>query len=405
MISLSAPDSILGTFELPGSKSISNRVQIIRALSHTDFTISNMAICDDTTAVSEALRSSQYQINIGAAGTAMRFLTAYYAIQDKQICLTGSQRMQERPIGLLVEALRQLGASIEYVDREGYPPLLIRGKSLLGGSISLPAHISSQYTSALLMIAPLLQEGLDLSLEGKIASEPYIEMTLALMADFGIKAVRDNNRIQIAPQSYQTHHYCVESDWSAASYFYQIMALIGHGAIRIPHLYANSLQGDSNICRYFEPLGIQTVWNEKEIIVSPTGDRASHIELDLSLSPDVAQTIAVTAALLHIPFYLTGLETLRIKETDRISALIAELGKLGYLVEGDNSSLTWRGDRVSPESPPSICTYDDHRMAMAFAPAAALYPNIQIQHPEVVSKSFPTYWETLQQMGFHIQKL
>jgi 3-phosphoshikimate 1-carboxyvinyltransferase len=387
---LRAPRCVNAVVDLPASKSISNRILILNALSSNPAPITHLSESDDTQVLLRALQSSDCEVNIGAAGTAMRFLTAYFSqIPDHgERILTGSARMQERPIGLLVDALRQCGAEIRYLAREGFPPLSIRGKHLPGGAIELDGGVSSQFISALLMIGPVLERGLTLRLRGTIVSRPYIRMTLSLMEAFGVQAQWRGAQIEICPQPYRPIPYRIESDWSAASYWYEIQALAAPGSrVDLPDLNPNSLQGDAKTEYLFRQLT-----PGKELF-----------EYDFVDEPDLAQTLIVTSCLLDIPFRFSGLQSLRIKETDRLLALQTELRKLGYAIQTEGNSLAeWRGQRCPPEANPVIATYDDHRMAMAFAPVCLKTGVIQIAHPEVVGKSYPRYWADLLSAGFTI---
>ena len=398
------PTHLQATISLPSSKSICNRALIIAALSGKQTQLQNLSDCDDTRVLVRALQSEEEVIDIMAAGTAMRFSTAYFASTPGTHIVTGTERMRQRPIGVLVEALRQLGADISYVDAEGFPPLRIQGKPLKGGSISLPANVSSQYISALLMVGPSLAEGLCLHLEGTIISRPYIEMTLSLMRQFGAQAEwTDETTIRVAPQPYRPlKAFSVESDWSAASYWYELVALSPDPAARIvlPYLFEDSLQGDSRIREFFLPLGVCTAFTPEGVVLTKSAVAAPDVlRLDLSEQPDLAQTLVVTCAMLRQPFHFTGLQTLKIKETDRITALRTELQKMGILVGEARDSELFCSDFGATALPPnafvSIDTYDDHRMAMAFAPCALRYPALRINHPEVVSKSYPSFWEHL----------
>jgi len=390
---------------LPASKSISNRALILKALSKSSFAIENLSDSDDTEVMIAAFSDNQYEINIGAAGTSMRFLTAYLAqLEGKEHVITGTERMKNRPIRILVDALRQLGADIEYVEKEGFPPLKIKGKELTGGAISLDGSISSQYISALMMIAPMMSNGLTLTLEGKIISRPYIQLTCQMMQDFGVVARLDDNIIQIEHQNYIPTPYFVESDWSAASYWYEILALTNDNVdIELLGLQEKSSQGDAKIAELFDYLGVSTTYTEKGIRLSKNTNRPAKFVYDFVNEPDMAQTFAVTCCLLNIPFRFTGLQSLKIKETDRISALQKELKKLGYIIaDFDNSILEWTGKKCEPEENPVIDTYEDHRMAMAFAPVSLALGKIIIDEPQVVSKSYPNYWEDLKKAGFNI---
>lgn len=400
----SAPSAIKATIQLPASKSISNRALIIHALSKGGDVLSNLSDCDDTRVMIKALTEGNEVIDILAAGTAMRFLTAYLSATSGTHTITGTQRMQQRPIQLLVNALRDLGARIEYTGTEGYPPLRISGTTLSGPEITLKGNVSSQYISALLMIGPVLKNGLHLHLTGEIISRPYIHLTLQLMKDFGASAewVSDHS-ISVKPQPYHSVPFTVESDWSAASYWYQIVALSSEAEIELTGLFHNSYQGDSRGAEVFARLGVETVFTEQGVRLRKRGVRVQRLDEDFIDIPDLAQTFVVTCALLDIPFRFTGLQSLKIKETDRITALKAELAKLGYLLRDENDSiLIWDGERCEPQEVPVIKTYEDHRMAMAFAPATICCPEISIAEPQVVSKSYPRYWEDLRQAGFRI---
>lgn len=400
----SAPSAVKATIQLPASKSISNRALIIHALSKGGDVLSNLSDCDDTRVMIKALTEGNEVIDILAAGTAMRFLTAYLSATSGTHTITGTQRMQQRPIQLLVNALRDLGARIEYTGTEGYPPLRISGTTLSGPEITLKGNVSSQYISALLMIGPVLKNGLHLHLTGEIISRPYIHLTLQLMKDFGVSAewVSDHS-ISVKPQPYHSVPFTVESDWSAASYWYQIVALSSEAEIELTGLFHNSYQGDSRGAEVFARLGVETVFTEQGVRLRKRGVRVQRLDEDFIDIPDLAQTFVVTCALLNIPFRFTGLQSLKIKETDRIAALKAELAKLGYLLRDENDSiLIWDGERCEPQEVPVIKTYEDHRMAMAFAPAAICCPEIGIAEPQVVSKSYPRYWEDLRQAGFRI---
>lgn len=401
---LSAPSAIKATIQLPASKSISNRALIINALAESNCTPDNLSDCDDTRVMIKALTQNEETIDIMAAGTAMRFLTAYLSVTPGERIITGTTRMQQRPIQILVNALRELGAEISYTNNEGFPPLRIKGAELKGNEIALKGNVSSQYISALLMIAPALKNGLVLHLSGEIISRPYINLTLQLMQDFGAKAAwTSSDSISVAPQPYTSIPFTVESDWSAASYWYQITALSPKTEIELLGLFRNSYQGDSRGAEVFSRLGITTEFTTKGVKLKKTGKAPERLEEDFIDIPDLAQTFVVTCALMNIPFRFTGLQSLKIKETDRIAALRNELKKLGYLIEEENDSvLMWNGERCEPEATPVIATYEDHRMAMAFAPAIICHPTMQIADPQVVTKSYPGYWEDLRQAGFQV---
>lgn len=388
---------------LPASKSISNRVLILRALSRGDMLPENLSDCDDTRVLLAALARNHQMIDIGAAGTAMRFLTAYFSLVPGIRLLSGTERMKNRPVKILVDALRQIGASIEYEEKEGYPPLRITGRPLAGGVLTVKGNISSQYISALLMIAPLLKNGLELILSDEVVSKPYIDLTLNLMKQFGAKAEwLAENRIRIPAQPYHDTPYRVESDWSAASYWYEIALFSGAGSeIVLSGLSKNSYQGDRKIVEMFALLGISTEFIQQGILLKHSQESLKYLECSLVDQPDLAQTLVVACLLKGIPFRFTGLQSLKIKETDRIQALINESLKLGYVLhQSDNSILWWEGEQISPPSSPVICTYQDHRMAMAFAPAALKFPSLRIENPQVVDKSYPAYWEDLARADF-----
>ena len=401
---LSAPSAIKATIQLPASKSISNRALIINALAESNCTPNNLSDCDDTRVMIKALTQDEETIDIMAAGTAMRFLTAYLSVTPGERIITGTTRMQQRPIQILVNALRELGAEISYTNNEGFPPLHIKGVELKGNEITLKGNVSSQYISALLMIGPALKNGLTLHLSGEIISRPYINLTLQLMQDFGAKAAwTSSDSISVAPQPYTSIPFTVESDWSAASYWYQIAALSPKTEIELLGLFRNSYQGDSRGAEVFSRLGITTEFTTKGVKLKKTGKAPERLEEDFIDIPDLAQTFVVTCALMNIPFRFTGLQSLKIKETDRIAALKNELKKLGYVIKEENDSiLMWNGERCEPEETPVIATYEDHRMAMAFAPAIISHPTMQIADPQVVTKSYPGYWKDLKQAGFQI---
>lgn len=468
------PLKLNASLALPTSKSLCARALVVNQLCQPPVPLVGLSDCDDTQAILqglEALRNSEdapLRVDIGAAGTAMRFLTALFAATPQlDVVITGSQRMKERPIGALVTALQAAGADISYVEKEGYPPLRIRGKQLEGGTLALPSNISSQYVSALLMIAPTMRRGLQLELVGKVASAPYIRMTMQVMKAFGVEAKWEKNIISVVrgqryartlsshcettKETEQAASYTIECDWTAASYWYEIVALHPDKAARVllRGLREASEQGDAVCARWFEALGVTTTFTAEGAILekstkspqvalecdnstsedtelsSQTDDNfcesnedlpqttshssqadyfyckdATPLWLDFAAAPDLAQTFVVTCALLSHPFHFKGLESLRIKETDRIAALIAELQKLGKHIEAIREGelrYTAQNDS-SPAHPITIATYDDHRMALAFAPAALRFPQLSIEHPEVVAKSYPHYWEHLSEI-------
>ena len=405
MIHLLPPISspVTGVIDLPASKSISNRALILSMLSYSDLPIHHLADCDDTRVMLHTLESNDNHFDIGAAGTSMRFLTAYLSKIAGEWILTGSERMKQRPIKVLVDALNQLGAKIGYVEKEGYPPLRIFGSALQGGEITLAGNISSQYISALLMVAPTMQNGLTITLTGDIISQPYIKMTLQMMENFGVKATWNDHQITIPTQEYKPVEFSVESDWSAASYWYSIVSLSPKSEIKLLGLQKESVQGDSKVAEIFTSLGVHTQYVSDGVNLTNNDNYSTTLTYNFSDQPDLTQTFVVCCCLHHIPFYFSGLQTLKIKETDRIAALIHEMAKLGFVLhEPEEGSLAWCGEQSPIEAPAAIHTYEDHRMAMAFAPAALRLP-IAIEHPEVVSKSYPKFWEDLQSVGFRIQ--
>ena len=352
-------------------------------------------------------------LDIGAAGTAMRFLTAYLSVTPGERMITGTERMRHRPIGILVDALRQLGATIDYVGEEGFPPLRIVGHDdLEGGCLTVPGDVSSQYISALLMIAPTLRKGLHLTLTGQIASRPYLDMTISMMRDFGAKVEwKGESAIDVQPGAYLQRAYHIESDWSAASYWYEMVALTQDEMpqITLPGLYSKSLQGDNAVREMFLPLGVETTFLRQDdgteaIRLCRKGKPCTHLELDFINQPDLAQTLIVTCAMLGTTFRFSGLASLKIKETDRTAALQAELRKLGIVLHEDGDSIVyWDGEHCEAEKEPTICTYEDHRMAMSLAPVCLRTGGqMQINNPEVVSKSYPDFWDDLRKVGLKI---
>ncbi|MBE9490504.1 MAG: 3-phosphoshikimate 1-carboxyvinyltransferase [Bacteroidetes bacterium] len=400
--------------KITGSKSESNRLLLLQAL-FPEIKIENLSNSDDSKLMQKALQSSQNIIDIHHAGTAMRFLTAFFATQaDRKIVLTGSTRMQERPIQILVEALQQLGADINYEKKEGFPPLKIKGKKLTKNKVTLKANVSSQYISALLLVAPKLKNGLELTLEGEITSVPYIKMTLSLLNQIRVETRFENNCITVKPQTSnlkpQTSNLkpqtlTVESDWSSASYFYSIVALSPIDTqIELSYYKNNSLQGDSVLSEIYKEFGVQTTFLNNYIIIKKASivNRQSSIKLNLSNAPDIAQTIAVTCLGLRVECFLTGLHTLKIKETDRLLALKTEIEKLGGTIKITEDSLKLLASDIIKDNI-EIETYNDHRMAMAFAPLALKTP-IAIKDADVVSKSFPDFWNDLKNIGFHLSE-
>ncbi|MDR1524847.1 MAG: 3-phosphoshikimate 1-carboxyvinyltransferase [Tannerella sp.] len=405
---IKAPEILNGNINLPASKSISNRVLILNSLCHHPKHPRNISVCDDTGVMIDALYDDKRAIDIGAAGTAMRFLTAYFSVKNGTRTITGTERMKNRPIKLLVDALRSSGAEIEYVEKEGFPPLHIKGQTLAGGHISLDGGVSSQYISALLMIAPLMTNGLSLHLTGDVISVPYIKLTVRLMRMFGVVVFEEGQTFTVPPQQYSAvENFTVEPDWSAASYWYEMIALCKNENARIslPGLLPDSLQGDAAIVALFDRLGVKTTFTSSGVTLTKKEKKTnSPLTFDFISMPDMAQTAAVTCAMLGIPFRFSGLQSLKIKETDRLEALKTELCKFGYpITVYDGNTLEWNGQKSDSAQTPVVATYEDHRMAMAFAPVAICrQEGISISDPEVVSKSYPSYWEDLQKTGFSI---
>ena len=407
---LKVPQQIQTTITLPASKSISNRALIIHALAGGKVKPKNLSDCDDTEVMIRGLRDLPEVIDIKAAGTAMRFMTAYLSTTEGEHIITGTERMQQRPIALLVDALHELGADIEYTTLEGYPPLRIHGRKLEGGRLEIPGNVSSQYISALLMIGPTLRNGLELRLTGDIVSRPYIDLTLHVMHEYGCQIEwTDIDTISLKPQQYADREYLIENDWSAASYWYELLAMGGNwdSEVVLPGLHNGSRQGDASVRHMFSLLGVKTTFEERdgmEVAVLRKHDAVMpRFEYDFINQPDLAQTLVAACCGLKIPFHFKGLASLKIKETDRIEALKTELRKLGFIIHDRNDSeLFWDGETCAAEYQPVIETYDDHRMAMAFAPLAYRFPNLHINHPEVVSKSYPHFWDDLKKAGFLI---
>ncbi|MBP6436177.1 MAG: 3-phosphoshikimate 1-carboxyvinyltransferase [Paludibacteraceae bacterium] len=400
------PTALQGTVVLPTSKSISNRVLIINALAESDMPIEGVSDCDDTRVMLNVLQSNDTKFDVGAAGTSMRFLTAFLSKIVGKWEITGSERMKNRPIKLLVDALNELGAKIEYIEKEGYPPLRIYGSALQGGRIEMQGNVSSQYISALLMLAPTMQQGLRLVLQGDIISVPYIQMTIKIMEQFGIQSYWKDNEIYIPNQAYTPVPFVVEGDWSAASYWYEMLALAPQGEVELKGLYKDSVQGDAAIATIFEHIGVKTKFTKQGVILSKKAPKKGKLVYNFVNQPDLAQTCVVCCCLLGIPFYFSGLQSLKIKETDRIYALVTELKKLGYVVhQKDNSILEFNNERCDVATEQSIDTYDDHRMAMAFAPACIKVGEISINEPHVVTKSYPNFWVDLQSLGFTLHQM
>jgi 3-phosphoshikimate 1-carboxyvinyltransferase len=409
---ITAPAHINAHIKLPASKSISNRSLIIYALSGSKILPENLSDCDDTQVLVNALRDMPPTINIHAAGTAMRFLTAYLSVTPGEHQLTGTDRMKHRPIGALVDALRYLGADITYTGQEGFPPLSIRGHQLEGGTLEVPGNFSSQFISALLLVGPILKNGLILKLRGTIISRPYIDLTLWTMRQYGAKADwTDINTITVDGVPYHSQPYSIENDWSSASYWYEAVTLSknSQSKVQLEGLMDGSKQGDSVVKYIFNLLGIKTTFASRlpgkmtTVTLKRYPCLLPRLEYDFKGSPDLAQTLVTCCCGMNIPFRFTGLANLRIKETDRIAALETELRKLGFVVKDeDEGTLYWTGEHCTPSFAP-IDTYEDHRMALSFAPLASLFPGLKINHPEVVSKSYPNYWKDLQAAGYTIK--
>ncbi|WP_282778068.1 3-phosphoshikimate 1-carboxyvinyltransferase [Phaeodactylibacter xiamenensis] len=409
-LTLSRPEGTLtGEITLAGSKSISNRALMIRALSGADFPIHKLANARDTVLLEALLQTTDHTLDAGAAGTTFRFLTAYLSMQPGEQVLTGTERMKQRPIGVLVDALRKLGAKIDYLEQQGYPPLRIGAPDGFGkaNTLSIAANTSSQYISALLMLAPTLPEGLRLQLEGEIVSRPYIEMTLSLMSYFGVSHQWEGQTIIVPPQSYVGKPFTVEADWSAASYYYAMAAIAPETDLRLNGLFRESVQGDAVLSEMMTEFGVETHFDEAGVRLKKRAGAEVPDEFtwDFLKCPDLAQTLAVCCAAVGTSGTFCGLETLRIKETDRILALQQELQKVNAnLIElpptGERTYFQTQGKTLFG-STPTFATYEDHRMAMAFAPLAMQHP-IEIEEPEVVVKSYPDFWKDLQKIGFEV---
>lgn len=410
---ITKPERLQVNIKLPASKSISNRALIIHALTGGSIIPENLSDCDDTEVVIHALEQMPEVIDIKAAGTAMRFMTAFLAATEHgEHVITGTERMQHRPIKILVDALRQLGADIAYEKEEGFPPLRIKGATLDGGQLEVAGNISSQYISALLLIGPMLRKGLTLRLLGDIISRPYIDLTLWTMREFGADAEwTDVDTITIQPKPYESRPYIIENDWSAAGYWYEIVALSDdpEAEVCLEGLMDGSKQGDSSVRYIFSLLGVKTTFGTRKagvptkVTLTKSGHRVNRLEYDFVNVPDLAQTFVCTCCAMGVPFHFTGLQTLKIKETDRIAALKTEMAKLGYQLEAINDcELKWDGLKSQISNSP-IDTYDDHRMALAFAPLAMKSP-ISINNPQVVSKSYPRFWEDLESANFNISR-
>lgn len=388
-----------------GSKSETNRLLLLQAL-FSNITLANTSNSDDSEVMQKALKGNEEVVDIHHAGTAMRFLTAYFAVNEgREVVLTGSSRMQERPIKILVEALEQLGAKITYEKEVGYPPIRIKGQKITASKVTMAANVSSQYISALLLVAPKLENGLELILEGSITSIPYIKMTLALLNDLNVQTSFEGNVIKVYPKpEVDSKVMTVESDWSSASYFFSLVALASQASVSLTSYKETSLQGDSALVEIYAKMGVETHFDENKMTLTKKENfNFEDVKFDLNNTPDIAQTIVVTCFGLGIGCHLTGLHTLKIKETDRLEALYVEMTKLGANIQVTNDSLTLvASNQINPNI--SIATYNDHRMAMAFAPLALKVPII-IDNAEVVSKSYPDFWKDLERLGFETSEL
>ncbi|MBQ9556591.1 MAG: 3-phosphoshikimate 1-carboxyvinyltransferase [Muribaculaceae bacterium] len=408
MIQLTAPQLASATLSLPSSKSLSNRALIIAALCGDEPRVMNPALCDDTAAIVNALTSGSGDINVGAAGTAMRFLTAYFATREgTAVTLDGIERMRQRPIGPLVEALRSLGAHIDYLGQEGFPPLQITGTAMHGGDVVMDGGVSSQFISAVMMILPVLGGG-TIHMTGDIVSMPYIHMTACVMSDMGANVEVCGSLIRVG-QGYAGNDYLVEGDWSAAAPWYALAALMPHSPLTLQGLTHDSVQGDAMLVELGRKLGIASRFDAQGVTLDTShfiGCCCSCFA-DMSSTPDLVPSWTVLLCLLERSFRMTGVRTLHIKESDRVKALREELLKLGYVLKIESEdAISWYGERVAvPQPAPVIDTHGDHRLAMAFAPAAVRFPGLVIRDPDVVSKSYPAYWRHLRQAGFTINRL
>jgi len=414
LVSFKGTKNINTEIQLTGSKSECNRALIISALSKKLVKVENLSNAADTVTLNGILNNLEEEleveiqesktVDVGPAGTAMRFLSAYLSAKNGNFLLTGTERMKQRPIGILAEALKTIGADISYAEAEGFPPLNIVGPlNQKTAEVKIKGDISSQYISALLMIAPILPQGLTLEIEGELTSKPYVDMTLDMLAEVGISHSWNENSISIKPQVFKPGTLVVEPDWSAASYWYSIAALADEAEISLPALKEKSLQGDSQIKNIMKIFGIATNKTDKGIAISNLGLSLDTKEvLDLKTCPDLAQTIVVIAAALGKNMSFTGLETLKIKETDRIAALQNELAKIGVTFTEDNLVYTLNTDNLHFPDKVTFATYEDHRMAMAFAPLALLINEVEIEEMQVVEKSYPYYWEDLKKAGFDV---
>jgi 3-phosphoshikimate 1-carboxyvinyltransferase len=399
---------LIGKVKLPASKSISNRLLILNKLSKKPGKLSNLSESDDTRVLMNFLETEENNINIGHAGTAMRFLTAFLSIQEGSHHLTGSDRMLKRPIKELVDALIRMGASISYLGEEGYPPLSIHGRSLEGGDIDIDSSISSQYISALMMIGPVLRNGLMINLENEMVSSSYINLTREIMLELGIPVEYSGKTIQIPYHEFDGKDITIEADWSAASYWFAMAAMADRVELEINGLTKQSCQGDAILPNLFAGLGVTTEYIPHGIMLKRAKRKIHELRYDFRNNPDLVQTMVVVCGMLDLPFQFSGTQTLKIKETDRIIALQQEMARLGIILEVDPEGtwIRWKGKKRAKRGPsPAIKTYQDHRMAMAFAPVAMKVPGLIIEEPEVVHKSYPRFWEDLLELGFAIREI
>lgn len=400
------PDELKTSVKLPASKSISNRVLILNALSMNTNPIVNLSDCEDTRVMVEAFNSDSNVFDVGATGTAMRFLTAFLAGVEGEWILKGTKRMHERPIYPLVETLKSIDADIEYLEKDGYPPLKIRGKKLVGGEVMVSGSISSQYISALMMVAPTMTNGLTINVKNGVISRPYLNLTSKLMEEFGVKVKWGKDKIEIKPQKYKPVSYTVESDWSAASYWYSMVSLFPDSEVTLLGLNRNSNQGDSNLVNLFKDLGVSTRFTNEGVVIQKTGKANKKFFHNFIDEPDLAQTFAAACCFLNVPFIFSGLQSLRIKETDRITAMRTELEKFGFVLkETGDEILEWDGERCFKQENPTVETYEDHRMAMSLMPAALKFQSVIINDPHVVCKSYPGFWDDLRSAGFTVEEL
>ena len=398
---------IKASVDLPASKSISNRLLLIKALCRDNFTIKNLSVSDDTLILKQCIKklAKAEVFDVGDAGTAFRFLTALFAITPGKRLLIGSERMSKRPVLEMVKALRALGAKIRYTETKGFPPLLITGTKFKYYDTTVKASISSQYISSLLLIGPCLNNGLVLTLEGEIASRPYIDMTLKLMESFGVKSRWENNIITIAKQDYQPHNYVVQDDWSAAAFWYQIVAFSEVASVELSGLPKDNLQGDAIVADIYDKLGVKTSYLADSILLTRKENRAMVLTNDFFLTPDLFPPVMATCAGLKIPFRFTGLQNLVIKESDRVLAMITELAKFGYYFNYDKQegSLVYDGNKGNYDDAEVVCdSHNDHRIAMSLAPMAMIHCRVNLNDSECVSKSYPAYFDDLQKAGFKV---